>query len=83
MKRLTRSTQDRKIAGVCGGLGHHFGLDPTLIRLGVVAVAILTGGVPALVGYVIAWAIVPEDTTVTGVHTGPPPPASDTDASAT
>ena len=83
MKRLTRSTQDRKIAGVCGGLGHHFGMDPTLIRLGLVLLAFLTAGIPVIAGYVVAWAIIPEDTTVTGVHTGPPPPASDTDASTT
>ena len=36
MKRLYRSSEDRMIAGVCGGMGEVYGIDPTLLRLGLV-----------------------------------------------
>jgi phage shock protein C len=42
-RKLTRSSTDRKIAGVSGGLGEYFGVDPLLIRIGFVATT-LTGG---------------------------------------
>ncbi|MBS5144796.1 MAG: PspC domain-containing protein [Butyricicoccus pullicaecorum] len=39
-KRLYRSATDKKLCGVCGGLGEYFDLDPTLIRLVVVLLTI-------------------------------------------
>jgi phage shock protein C len=60
MKRLYRSYSDKKIAGICGGLGEYLGLDPTVIRLGAVILCIATGIFPGFVAYVIAWIIVPE-----------------------
>jgi phage shock protein PspC (stress-responsive transcriptional regulator) len=46
------------IAGVCGGLARYFGVDPTLVR--VVAVVALVFGFPAaVIGYLLAWAIMP------------------------
>jgi phage shock protein C len=57
-KRLVRTRDDQMIAGVCGGLARYFGVDPTLVR--VLAVVALVFGFPAaLVGYVLAWAIMP------------------------
>ena len=56
--KLYRSSPDRKIAGVCGGLGDYFHLDSNLIRLAAVA-SILAGGA-GLVVYIVAWFIVPE-----------------------
>jgi phage shock protein C len=56
--RLYRSTQDKMIAGVCGGLAEFFGLDPSLVRLVFVLMALL-GGHGVLV-YIILWAIVPQ-----------------------
>lgn len=58
MKRLYRSTKDRKIAGVCGGLAEYFGVDPTIVRVVFVALA-LPGGLPGVVPYVILWVVVP------------------------
>lgn len=55
---LKRSTNDRMIAGVCGGLAAHFGIDPTLVRLLWVA-AIVFGGF-GLLAYVILWIVLPE-----------------------
>ncbi len=61
MKRLCRSTQDRKLAGVCGGLGEYLGVDPTLVRLGLILIALATGVLPVLITYIIGWAILPEE----------------------
>ena len=59
MKRLSRSSTDRKIAGVCGGLAEYFEVDPTIVRLVVVAVALVTAVIPMLVGYLLSWMIIP------------------------
>ena len=59
-KRLYRSKKNRMIAGVCGGIGDYFDVDPTLVRLLWVVVAAFTGLVPGVLVYLIAWAIVPE-----------------------
>ena len=41
-RRLTRSTTDKRIAGVCGGLAEYFGIDATAIRVGYVLLSILS-----------------------------------------
>ena len=43
MKILTRSTEDKMLAGVAGGLGEYFGVDPVLFRVGFVAATLLSG----------------------------------------
>jgi len=58
-KRLYRSRKDRVIGGVCGGLGYYFNLDPVIIR--VATVALFFAGFIGLLGYIIAWIIVPEE----------------------
>jgi phage shock protein PspC (stress-responsive transcriptional regulator) len=58
MKRLYRSMQERKIAGVCGGLGDYFDLDPVFFRL-VFLLSILFGGLGVL-AYLVMWVMVPE-----------------------
>jgi phage shock protein PspC (stress-responsive transcriptional regulator) len=40
---LNRSTDDKMIAGVAGGLGEYFGVDPVLFRVGFVAATLLSG----------------------------------------
>lgn len=57
-KRLYRSVEDRKIAGVCAGLAEYFGVDATLIRLAAVFCVIFAG--TGIVAYIIAWIIMPE-----------------------
>ncbi len=57
--RLRRSKSDRYVAGVAGGLGRHFDIDPTVIRV-VLAVMTLFGGAGLLL-YVAVWVLVPED----------------------
>ena len=44
-KKLTKSVRNRKLAGVAGGLGEYFGVDPTLIRIAFVIGAIFGSGV--------------------------------------
>jgi phage shock protein C len=56
--RLNRSTQDRMIAGVCGGLGSYFGIDPVWFRFAFVVLAL--GGGSGVLIYLIAWLVVPE-----------------------
>ncbi len=62
MRRLYRSRSDRKIAGVCGGIGEFMNMDPTIIRLSVVVLGLATGVLPFLIGYLLAWWLVPEAT---------------------
>jgi phage shock protein C len=59
MKRLYRST-DNKMAGVIGGIGEYFDVDPVLLRLLYAAVTVFTGLIPGLVLYVAALFIVPK-----------------------
>ncbi|MDK2912960.1 MAG: phage shock protein [Methanolobus sp.] len=48
------------IAGVCGGLGEYFEVDPVLIRL-LLVVATLMGG-SGIILYLLAWVLIPEET---------------------
>ena len=58
-RRLTRSSSDRLVGGVSGGLGRYFGIDPTLVRIGFVVLALLGGA--GLVVYAAALLLVPLD----------------------
>jgi len=60
MKRIYLSMTDKKIAGVCGGFGEALDIDPTLIRLGVVFLCLITAVIPLTLTYIIAWLIIPE-----------------------
>ncbi len=58
MKQLYKSNTNKKVAGVCGGIGEYFDIDPTLVRLGFVALSFLAGG--GLAVYIIAAIIMPD-----------------------
>lgn len=58
-KRLYRSKTDRQIAGVCGGLGKYFDIDPTIIRLAWVIALFFAGG--GLFAYLLAMIVVPTE----------------------
>jgi phage shock protein C len=60
IRRVRRSRQDRVIGGVCGGLGRYLQIDPVLLRIAAVALA-LSGGLGVL-AYIIAWIVIPEET---------------------
>lgn len=57
-KRLYRSTSDKKIAGVAGGLAEYFMMDPLLVRL-IFVVLVFAGGGGGLI-YLILWIVTPE-----------------------
>jgi len=60
MKKLYLSQKDKKIGGVCGGIGETYNLDPTLVRLAFVFLALITAILPMIVTYFIAWIIIPQ-----------------------
>lgn len=57
-KRLVRSINDRVVAGVASGLADYMNMDPTIVRLLFVLLA-LAGG-PGLLIYIIMWIVMPE-----------------------
>ena len=59
MKKLYRSETNKRIAGVCGGIGEMLDIDPTIIRIVMVVLALTTGIFPFLVGYILAWILFP------------------------
>jgi phage shock protein PspC (stress-responsive transcriptional regulator) len=63
MKKLYRSQTNKKIAGLCGGLGEYFEIDPTFIRLVLLFVCFFTAVFPVLIVYFIAAIIVPLEPT--------------------
>ncbi|HZJ75151.1 MAG TPA: PspC domain-containing protein [Clostridia bacterium] len=60
-KKLYRSKEDKKLSGLCGGLGEFLGIDPTMIRVLVVVGAFFTAFFPALVLYIALSVVVPEN----------------------
>jgi phage shock protein PspC (stress-responsive transcriptional regulator) len=71
-KKLVRSINDRKIAGVCAGVADYFDLDPTLVRV-LWALAVFCAGTGFLL-YIILWIVVPEG--YTGVAAASPAASS-------
>lgn len=59
--RLYRSTNDRILGGVCGGIAKYMGWDPTLVRLAYIILSLASIGFPGLLVYVILWIVMPED----------------------
>ena len=58
MKKLCKSSTDRKICGVCGGIAEHFGIDSTVVRLIFVIFGLVSVGV---IFYIIAALLMPQD----------------------
>lgn len=61
-RRLTRSRRTRMIAGICGGIAEYMNVDPTIVRLLWALMTIFPLSFPlGLLGYLIAWIIIPEE----------------------
>jgi phage shock protein PspC (stress-responsive transcriptional regulator) len=58
-KKLQRSSTNKMIAGVCAGLGEYFGIDPTLVRLIFLVLALAASG--GIWIYIILWIVMPEE----------------------
>ena len=56
-KKLYRSNTNKKLAGVCGGVGEYFGIDPTIVRLIWVLVTLFVGF--GILAYIIALLVMP------------------------
>jgi phage shock protein C len=60
--RISRSSTDKYIGGVCGGLAAHLDVDPTLVRVGFAISTLFSGA--GLLAYLILLAILPQDAPV-------------------
>ena len=58
-RKLTRSRDDKWIAGICGGIAEHTGIDATLIRI-ILVIATILGAGSLVVIYLICWVIIPK-----------------------
>ena len=57
-KTLSRSRTDKFVGGVCGGIAAYFNVDPTLVRIIAVVLALVGGG--GVLAYLLAWLIMPK-----------------------
>lgn len=60
MKRIYKSDTNKVFAGVIGGIGEYFEIDPTLLRLAYILITVMTGLIPAIIGYIVAVLVVPK-----------------------
>jgi phage shock protein PspC (stress-responsive transcriptional regulator) len=59
MRTLYLSRTNKKILGICGGIGETYDIDPTLIRLLLVFLCVATGILPILITYLVGWMVIP------------------------
>lgn len=60
MKKLYRSTTDKQISGVCGGIGEYFDIDSTLVRVGFVLATVFSGFFLGIIAYIALIIVIPE-----------------------
>ncbi|MDD2563804.1 MAG: PspC domain-containing protein [Salinivirgaceae bacterium] len=60
MGRKLKRSNNRLLAGVCGGIAEYLGWDPSLTRLAYLLLTILSAGFPGGLIYLILWIIMPE-----------------------
>ena len=58
-KRLTLSTTDKKIGGVCAGVAQYFDIDPLIVRIIWLVLAVCYG--VGLIAYLICWFLLPKE----------------------
>lgn len=58
-KKLYKSTTNKMICGVCGGIGEYFGVDPTLVRVGWAILSVFVGA--GILAYLLAAVIIPNN----------------------
>ncbi|MCF7835922.1 MAG: PspC domain-containing protein [Candidatus Marinimicrobia bacterium] len=59
MKKLHKSKDDKVFAGIIGGIGDYFKVDPTILRLAWLLILVFTAFIPGLIIYIVATLIVP------------------------
>jgi phage shock protein C len=60
VKRLYLSREDKKLAGVCGGIAEYFNIDASIVRLAWILITVITGVFPGFIGYILAAMVIPE-----------------------
>ena len=63
IKRLYRSSKDKVLGGVCGGIAEYLDVDPVVVRL-IWAVATLISMGLGILAYLIAWVVIPEEPSI-------------------
>ena len=63
IKQLRRSSTNKMVAGICGGIADHFGIQAIIVRITLVATALISIGLPVVL-YAIAWLLIPEEETI-------------------
>jgi len=59
MRNLLRSTKNKWVGGVCGGIGEYANIDPIVIRILWIVLTIFTGFLPGLLLYLLLWFMIP------------------------
>ena len=59
-KKLYRSSTDKKICGVCGGIAEYLGIDSTIVRVVYAALSLFTSAFPGIILYIVLALIMPE-----------------------
>ena len=59
MKKVYRSKESAVLAGICGGLGETYSVDPVLLRLVLILLCLTTGILPIGITYVVGWMLIP------------------------
>jgi phage shock protein C len=60
MKKIYRIKKEKKIAGICAGIGEIYGWDPTIVRVVAVFGAVATGIWPGVIAYCAGWYLIPD-----------------------
>lgn len=60
-KKFARSTSNRVLGGVLGGISNYFDWDANLVRLVFVILSVMVGFFPLPLAYVLAWMLIPDD----------------------
>ncbi len=63
-KKLYRSTHNKVLTGLIGGIGEHFGTDPAILRIAAVLIILVTGVIPGVIVYFLASLFMPEEPAV-------------------
>jgi phage shock protein C len=60
MKKIYRIKNEKKIAGICAGIGELYSIDPTIVRIVAVFGTVATGIWPGIVAYIAGWFLIPD-----------------------
>lgn len=59
-KKLLRSTNDKWVAGILGGIAEYLNWDPAILRLAYVLLTVFSAGFPGILIYIFLWIVMPK-----------------------